>query len=152
MPLPLPPKLLRQLMEKYPKPLYHAGTYNKGELITKSLYMADAPEFARSYLDDRYPGAKLMELRPTAFNPAPKDLLAELIRRYVPENRHYTPASAFDEGIHGEKDVWKLIMALRGKGYDSAQALDVPMDQSAPAQEVTIALPGTRAYAHGGSV
>jgi hypothetical protein len=148
--MPVPAKLMRELMQKYKQPLYHAGTYKKGELITQPLYMADTPEFARSYLDNRYPGAKMMALRPNISRPAPEDLLMALARKYVPENEQYTPASMFDESLHGEKDVWKLIMALRGKGYDSARAMDVPMDQSTPAQDVTIALPGTRAYARGG--
>jgi len=134
--------------------LYHGGSYKKGETITQPLYMTPERAMAESYADPmRVPGAKLQELRPDVKNPAPERLVNAAARKFVPENKYFTPASAFDPNLHDPDDIAALIRELERRGYDSAVAGDVGMGGNYRAKgDALVVFPGKKAYAGGGVV
>jgi hypothetical protein len=138
------------------EPLYHGGSYKKGDTITQPLYTTPSEAMASSFADPmRIPGAKLQVLKPDVKNPAPERLVRAAARKYVPANERsgFTPASVFDPNLHDPRDIDALIRELRRRGYDSAVAGDVGMGGNWRAKEdALVVFPGSKAYAKGGKV
>lgn len=131
--------------------MYHGGTYRRGARVESPLYLANTAGFADRYAGRRS-GDRVLALKPVARNTAPPDVLLDLARKYVPENEDYAPTWALDAGIHDEGSVASLIQALRNLGFDSARGSDTFMSKHSGPENVTVMLPGTRAYAQGGAV
>lgn len=140
--------------EMLTEPLYHAGSYQRGQSVTQPLYLTPAQRLAQGYVDPtRIPGSQLQELRPDVKNPAPERLVNAAARKFVPENRFYSPASAFDRNLHDPGDIEALIAELRRRGYDSAVAGDVsPSGQANDIGDALVLFPGAKAYAEGGMI
>lgn len=138
--------------------LWHGGTYKRGDIINKPLYLTPLRDMAQSYVDAKdYPGATLQRLKPNVSRPAPERLVKAAARRHVPENAEmgYTPASAFDTDLHDRAQIEALIRELERRGYDSAQAGDIGMPSlTAPASagDALVVFPGKQAYQAGGKV
>lgn len=150
-------KKLAELQARGVKPMFHGGTYARGQVVDRPLYLAGDPGFAETYVWGKgIPGARTKMLFPDVKNTASSDELSEFIRKYLPENEEqgYTPASAFDTSLHDEGRVGRLINKLWDYDFDSARGFDIGMDagQGGHEGEVLIMLPGTKAYAEGGSV
>ena len=131
---------------------YHGGTYVPGEPVTRPLYTTRNPEMAQSYADVK--GGSVVKLAPRPSRTASPRTLEALAAEYVPENAAsgYTPASALDSAMHGERAVDRLTYELQRNPnfYDSARGFDIGfagMGRGAPEGEALIMLPGTRAPA-----
>jgi hypothetical protein len=123
---------------------YHGGTYEPGTPVTQPLYMTRDPAAAASYAQDR--GGSVIKLQPRFSRTAAPSELERLAAQYVPENASagYTPASALDASIHGERDVNRLIyeMQRNPRFYDSVRGAD--LDMAGREIEALVALPGQR--------
>ena len=123
---------------------YHGGSYVPDTLTERPLYMSRDKAMAQTYADMK--GGKVVALAPTPRSTATPRELRELAARYVPENEanFYTPATALDVDMHGQRSVGDLINELWNREHDSARAFDVGMDagQGGSEGEVLIALPG----------
>jgi hypothetical protein len=123
---------------------YHGGTYPPGALTERPLYMSRDKAMAQSYADIK--GGRVVALAPRPRNTATPRELEKLAAKYVPENaaNYYTPATALDVDMHGQKSVGDLINELWNREYDSARAFDVGMDagRGGSEGEVLVALPG----------
>lgn len=135
--------------EKATSPIYyHGGDYVPGDKITKPLYMTRNPELAESYVWAK--GGNLSKLSPQPRKTAPQSILDELAAEFVPGNaaNDYTPASALDESLHGERAVGRLLHELGRppRGYDSVRAFDVGFGSpgNTPSGEVMAMLPGSK--------
>jgi hypothetical protein len=133
-----------------PSPLvhYHGGTYTPGEPVTRPLYLTRDPEMAESYVWAK--GGELVKVDPRPRKTASQKTLNELAAEYVPENAkyQYTPASALDANLHGDRPVNRLQYEL-GRNpnfYDSARAFDIGFGGpgKTPEGEVLVMLPGSR--------
>ncbi len=122
--------------------MYHGGTYTPGAEVTQPLYMTRDPGAAASYAQER--GGTVVKLQPRFKNTATPQQLERMVEQYLPENARagYTPASALDSSIHGERDVNRLIyeMQRNPRFYDSARGAD--LDMAGRMIEVEVALPG----------
>jgi hypothetical protein len=122
--------------------MYHGGTYAPGAEVTQPLYMTRDPAAAASYAQER--GGSVVKLQPRFNRTAAPAELERLAAQYVPDNARsgYTPASALDAAIHGERDVNRLIyeMQRNPRFYDSARGAD--LDMLGRGIEATVALPG----------
>jgi hypothetical protein len=137
--------------------LWHGGTYRKGDMINRPLYMTPIRDLAQSYVDVKGdPDSVLQRLKPQVSKPAPERLVKAASRRYVPDNEKfgYTPASAFDDNLHDPDQIAEMIRELKRRGYDSAVAGDIGMPSltsPAPAGDALVVFPGKQAYSGGGS-
>lgn len=152
------PKEQKMLMGVYrgyagedPAPLvhYHGGTYVPGEPVKQPLYLTRDPELARSYADVK--GGSVVKVDPRPRKTAPQRTLDELAAEYVPENARagYTPASALDAALHGERAVNRLQYELgrNPRFYDSARGMDIGfpgLTRAAPEAEALVMLPGSQ--------
>lgn len=124
---------------------YHGGTYVPGEPLTRPLYTTRDPEFAARYAEDK--GGSVVKLAPQPRNVATPSELREMATRYLPENeaRGYTPASALDTELHGERAVQRLLYELERPPffYDAVRAADIAPGGTA-VREALVMLPGRR--------
>jgi hypothetical protein len=126
---------------------HHGGTFIPGQAIKTRLYTSEDPEFARSYIqsaNDRFGNnaGKLQTMEYDVKKMAPESVVLEEAKKHIEDWDMYTPASVFDENLHGDGPVKSLIEALKKKGYDSAEAIDIPYYGTGAASKVHILFPG----------
>ena len=106
--------------------LYNGGSGKPGRFVT---YYTPNKEMAESYVamfNDRYGrGGQLNEVDVNFAHPAPWDLIQEVADEIGLDNGEYTPASIFDEQLHGARLVSQLLAKLKGMGYDGAILDDI---------------------------
>lgn len=111
------------------KKLWHAGTIQDGAELNRPLFLSDDKELAASYMDmaaDR--GMAGAALHPYSFelrNSAPAPAVDSFARRAGIDPAEGTPASMFDQEIHGPAAVNSLVQALRRAGYDHTVLDDI---------------------------
>ena len=75
-------RVFKKAKEFLDQPMYHGGTYTKGDTVTQPLYMSPNQRLAESYVDEyRNPGSRLVELKPQVSNPAPERLVKAAARK-----------------------------------------------------------------------
>lgn len=152
-------RIFKKAAEFLTQPMFHGGTYVRGDEVTQPLYMSPSKRLASSYVDEyRNPGGRLVELKPQVSNPAPERLVNAAARKHVPDNEKYgyTPASAFDTNLHEYEFVQALIDELTKRGYDSAIAGDIGLGNGLTfgreQGNALVLFPGAKAYKDGGKV
>lgn len=108
------------------KRVFHGGVGEHGAAVT---YYTANRKMAESYVqmsNDRFgTGGSLHETTITIEKPADENIIRREAARVGIDNGAYTPASVFDENLHGEANVRRLVEGLRRLGYDGAVLDDI---------------------------
>jgi 2'-5' RNA ligase/ribosomal protein S18 acetylase RimI-like enzyme len=106
--------------------MYNGGSGKPGRFVT---YYTPNKDMAESYVEmynDRYgQGGQLNETDIHFTNPAPWEMIMEIADSIGLDNESYTPASIFDEHLHGARLVSQLVAKLKQRGYDGAILDDI---------------------------
>jgi hypothetical protein len=106
--------------------MFHGGTPNKGNIVT---YYTTSEEMAKSYAEmynDRFgSGGDVHRATISLNNPAPEKLVNKEADRIGIDHSGYTPASIFDQNLHGKKAVFALVKSLKNLGYDGTILGDI---------------------------
>ena len=105
--------------------VFHGGSAAKGKFVT---YYTASEEMAKSYAtmhNDRFGSGEIHRSLITINNPAPQDIINVAAKKVGIDNAFYTPASVFDNNLHGDKEVATLIGLLKKQGYDGAVLEDI---------------------------
>jgi hypothetical protein len=105
--------------------VFHGGSRSGGRFAT---YYTTSEEMAHSYAtmhNDRFGTGEVHKEIITIRNPAPKNIINVQAKRAGIDNDDYTPASVFDNNLHGDREVATLVNSLKKLGYDGAVLEDI---------------------------
>jgi hypothetical protein len=117
----------------YDKPVYRGGPANEGKFVTYHTTSRDVAESYEAMFKERFgegAGASVHESKVTIASPAPYHVIEKEASKLGIDNGDYTPASVFDNNLHGDRQVQSLVTRLKSRGYDGAILEDIPYGRS----------------------
>ncbi len=127
--------------------LFHGGTYNAGDDLTRPLFTAPHPDSAKTYIgmatDRGMKSPKMSQFSADLKSAAPESVINAEARKIGIDPEAGTPASVFDSELHGDAAVNMLVKNLKKIGYDHAILGDIPYGQGKEFNS-TILFPGIK--------